>query len=684
MRRLILAALFLLLIAGLFSNLGRVHADKLDEIYARKSKKEKQLKQVLADIKKISGSRASVYQKISKLEGKVKEAEKLAKDLKLNLQKLSKQYEAEQRKLDEIKKKLAIRSTYLYLDTQRDFVLYLLDSDSLGEFIDRMTLYSVYYQTYLRQLEQIRAKQQKISAQIDAIKKQLSDIDSTIFAVKKELKDLYAQRAMLNAQLRARYSARAQLVHEIVALSAQARRIIEEKASHYGSSSGGGNSSGGGGVVPPSGSPGDFVLRDGSGKKIAELHGPVRVIMQGGGYFKVKPAYRRDHYKYRGVLELRKDTNVYVINELPLETYLYGIGEMQSWFNSEALKAQAVVSRSFAWASFGKMRRYHYDVYDNVYDQNYVGVDKEFQSAWKSAVDATAGQVLKMDGKVIRAYFHSTCGGHTLSSQEVWGGYRKFAQAKSDRYLSGGVWKGYDDGSPYARRVNGDKPITYAWLVDLIDATIYVKSKGVASWAVDQVACLASNRCYGNLSRFGFGKIKNILGNSSIEKKVGHITNIVQIYNDGRTTTGKDSKYTKILKIIGDKGTYTLDARVFKLVYNVRSPGRDYIGSSLYDVVKASENDWKFYTRGLGHRVGMCQWGAQGRAKAGQSYVAILKYYYNNPSIGKVPNRTIRVGLTKAGGPVTTIIGTGTFKVVDKSGHTFTFAANTKINIERR
>jgi stage II sporulation protein D len=107
------------------------------------------------------------------------------------------------------------------------------------------------------------------------------------------------------------------------------------------------------------------------------------------------------------------------INVVGLEQYLYGVvpSEMPFTWASEALKAQAVVARSYALAT---RRSGAFDLYPDTRSQVYLGIEHEKPST-TAAVDATAGQVVLYQGQVAKTYFFSTSGGRTASAEDVWG-----------------------------------------------------------------------------------------------------------------------------------------------------------------------------------------------------------------------------------------------------------------------
>jgi stage II sporulation protein D len=126
---------------------------------------------------------------------------------------------------------------------------------------------------------------------------------------------------------------------------------------------------------------------------------------------------------YRGRLEcIPLDKGMVVINELPLEEYLVGLinCEISSQWPIEAIKAQAVIARSYALFQKEARKGSLYHLESSVLDQVYEGCDVEDSRAARG-VRETFGQVLTYDGSVIQAFYHSNCGGHTEASENVWG-----------------------------------------------------------------------------------------------------------------------------------------------------------------------------------------------------------------------------------------------------------------------
>ena len=157
--------------------------------------------------------------------------------------------------------------------------------------------------------------------------------------------------------------------------------------------------------------------------------------------FENRPAWNPDlnDNEFRGVLEIQwledaqhpEGGEFRVINELPLEQYLYGIGEVSNGDPTEKIKTIAVLARTYAkyyidrrGQADAKFPRKPYDLDDDPdVSQKYLGYGLEKRSPKiKRAVDATRGQVVEYEGEVVKTpYFNSTDGTATRSAEDVWG-----------------------------------------------------------------------------------------------------------------------------------------------------------------------------------------------------------------------------------------------------------------------
>lgn len=120
-----------------------------------------------------------------------------------------------------------------------------------------------------------------------------------------------------------------------------------------------------------------------------------------------------------------------LVLRLPMQKYLYGLGEVPSSWPSAVLRAQAIAGRTYALSKIQRSGQRRYPcgcaVYDSVIDQAYIGDSKRtgsgpYWSDWKSAVDATNRKVVLYRGAPIQALYSSSSGGHTEHNENVWGG----------------------------------------------------------------------------------------------------------------------------------------------------------------------------------------------------------------------------------------------------------------------
>jgi stage II sporulation protein D len=125
---------------------------------------------------------------------------------------------------------------------------------------------------------------------------------------------------------------------------------------------------------------------------------------------------------YRGKITLIvKGARLSAVNELNIEDYLRGVipSEVAPWWPMDALKAQAIVARTYAFYQKQFTKDKDFDLTADVYSQVYGGKTSE---RWKTgrAVDLTGNRVLTFEGKVFPAYYHATCGGNTEKASMLW------------------------------------------------------------------------------------------------------------------------------------------------------------------------------------------------------------------------------------------------------------------------
>ena len=147
--------------------------------------------------------------------------------------------------------------------------------------------------------------------------------------------------------------------------------------------------------------------------------------------------------RYRwGKIELQANGDkIRMVLDIPLERYLRGLAEVPSSWPVEALRAQAVAARTYA-ADKARRSGHHRSgcdctLFSDTRDQVYRGYEREdpaisVTARWVAAVDDTAGKVVTHSGHPIQAYYHSSSGGRTESSADVWSTSLPYLQPVND------------------------------------------------------------------------------------------------------------------------------------------------------------------------------------------------------------------------------------------------------------
>jgi stage II sporulation protein D len=287
---------------------------------------------------------------------------------------------------------------------------------------------------------------------------------------------------------------------------------------------------------------------------------------------------------YRGVIEIFRDrTGITVVNRLPLESYLLGVvsTEMGRRAPTElaALRAQAVVSRTYALRHLRRWDAQGFDLYATVADQVYGGAERETPEG-TDAVLATRGRILTYGGQPIDAFFFSTCGGRTAEGTEVFRG--------ADRPYLRSVPDVADDGTAYCS-ISPRFRWRETWSGEQLRAVLRrtLPTVGVSGSDADEVTDVrvAYRTPSGRVGQLAIG-----LRRSEVQVYGPRVRQVL------RSTSG-DILRSNSFTLATTRG----GARVTRLVAD---------------------------GAGAGHGVGFCQWGAVGRSRTGQSYQQILTAYY--------------------------------------------------------
>jgi stage II sporulation protein D len=297
--------------------------------------------------------------------------------------------------------------------------------------------------------------------------------------------------------------------------------------------------------------------------------------------------------KYRGIIIItRTDSGFLLVNSLPMDSYLRGVVPLEIGNRTSAefaaVQAQAVAARTYAYKHLTSSRSF--DMYATVQDQVYGGVDAEKPQS-DSAIATTADVVVLYNGQPITTPYHSTCGGSTAGVSEVW----------------------YDQpDQPYLRPVSDRIPGTDNFYCDSSPRFSWSQSYDAAGLRAVMEKYLAS---YAKAPKNGVGKITDIR-------------------EQGRTASGRITALT----VQTETGSYTLRGNDIR--FALRDPKGAILNSTYFSFTKETSggevSSLNINGRGYGHGIGMCQWGAIGRARAGQNYRTILETYYQGTTIGRI------------------------------------------------
>lgn len=342
------------------------------------------------------------------------------------------------------------------------------------------------------------------------------------------------------------------------------------------------------------GSSSKAIVRDSSGRPLGEIapmnafiaqpkQGSVALDRWQSGQIWVEPTdggyvYIGNRW-YRGrTLVTPSKSGLVAVNYVDLEQYLYSVlgGEMNGNWPQEALKAQAVAARSYALYHREKAiaASRPYDVVDTTASQVYRGIQDE-STGTQMAVNATASQVLAYGNRPIEAVFHSSAGGCTENSEDVW--------LNPVPYLKS-VREGFQEVSPVAQ-----------WEIDMPRNELSKRIPGVGNIVAFQPVSITT--C---------GRIKSM-----------------QVVGDrGRKTISGEALQTAL----------NLKSTLFNIVPQP-------VLEASKDKAQASNTMFQVIGRGFGHGLGLSQWGAYNLALQKYGYQQILQLYYKNTSLAKIPNQ---------------------------------------------
>ncbi len=363
------------------------------------------------------------------------------------------------------------------------------------------------------------------------------------------------------------------------------------------------------------GGAGDLVVNDPSGARLAVIAAGeqwrvipsgIGVTVQSAGRVGSTPSemivviatdpsgrVRVNGRTYRGMVEIVRDTAGFtLVNRLPLESYLLGVvsAEMgrRNLVELEALKAQAVVSRTYALRNLRRRAALGFDLHAGIADQVYAGSGSETPEGLE-AVQSTRGMVLTYGGAPIDAFYYSTCGGQTADGVEAF-------RAASRPYLRS--FPDVDENGAAYCRISPRFRWREDWTGDALLATLRRTLPAAARVSSEQ------------------------------------IREVRDVWVAQRSGSGRVSRLAITLR----SNQVMVDGPAVRQV--LRPASGDLLRSAAFTLTATGAG--RGITRlladgsGAGHGVGLCQWGAVGRSRAGHDFQRILAAYYPGAALQRL------------------------------------------------
>lgn len=363
--------------------------------------------------------------------------------------------------------------------------------------------------------------------------------------------------------------------------------------------------------------------------------------------------------KYRGRIEISQDDDgLLVVNELPLEEYLYAVipSEMPTYYGLEPLKVQAVCARSYAYRHLlaNSLSSYGAHVDDSVSFQVYNNIEENEDSIL--AVKETYGKVVKYKDEVISAYYFSTSCGHTTDVDYVWPSGTELPFLKGRLLAVEG--ESEDAISNQKTRLYNDltKEENFRSFILDKDYSTYDSGFGWYRWNVTIGADDIRENINDKLAKRYKANpdlIKTLVGKNPTDKDAKYeslpvetVGDIVDISVAKRGTGGIVYELIiqgtqKTIKVMTEYNIRALLSPVNDTVYRSDEKGIENLSllpSAFFFIDQKKENGKLVSVTltggGYGHGVGLSQNGVKSLADTGKNYEEIIKYFYKGTDLG--------------------------------------------------
>lgn len=301
---------------------------------------------------------------------------------------------------------------------------------------------------------------------------------------------------------------------------------------------------------------------------------------------------------YEGYLHVYSTENGYVlVNELEMETYLKYVvpSEMQISFGHEALKAQAVCARTFAYSQMYNQSyaAYGANIDDSTAFQAYHNTGRYPES--DAAVDETAGEIITCNGELITCYYYSTSPGVT-NDMSAW-------ESADNDYIA-------CSGMEFSNGLNLQIESDFSKFINQ-QTECYDAGSSFYRWNSILDTSVIGDESKGTLKGLSI-KTRNEAGYiTTIELQYENTTEILRNENDIRRALGL---YQTEIQL--NNGQIRTDISM--------------IPSACFEIAEISEGKIVLRGGGFGHGIGMSQYGAKSMTEQGYNYKEIIDYYYEN------------------------------------------------------
>lgn len=361
-----------------------------------------------------------------------------------------------------------------------------------------------------------------------------------------------------------------------------------------------------------------------------------------------------DKKPYRGYMgfKILESSKLISINYVDLENYLYGVvpNEISASWGKESLKAQAVAARTYAVSCLNPYASYGYDMDDNQNSQVYRGFISEKEST-NRAVDETRGEMIYYNNELIQAFYHSTSGGSTENSENVWSAKLPYAVGVEDEYSnrSGSPYnewqKTYQKGEIIKKLKDDGHSVNDLYGIEITKVTennrvmecIFLTDIGEIVYKKEQARLLLglmsswftieNGSVFYFTNEYTYDDKKNTDETDKIPSRGGIIDSITEDVEEDSKNSSTENK----LESGSVTGKYAITDSGTKKVNQEDIAVISSKGVSILN--NKNTSDYNFEGRGWGHGIGMSQYGAKQMAEEGFTYDEILKHYYTGVTI---------------------------------------------------